>query len=75
MVIIDRKELQYNMKVLGYTQKDLAEIINDIYKVEVNYRGLNKMINGKQNWSIGVALALVKILEIPFEQLFKFKWE
>lgn len=75
MVFIDRYEFDRAMKLFEYTQKDLADIMTDMYRVKVNYRGLNKMINKKQNWTIEVAYALSDILELPFEQLFKFDWE
>lgn len=72
MVTIDRDEFNRAIKLFDYTQKDLAEILTELYHVPVNYRGLNKMINKKQNWTIEVAYALSDILHLPFEQLFKF---
>ena len=69
---LDRKEFNTWMKFYGYTQKELTDIIVNVYDIDVNYRGLNKMINGSQRWTIEAALSIAKVFEIPFEQLFNF---
>lgn len=71
-VKFDNEEFSHWLKFYGYTQKELVEILNHIYKIDLGYLSLNRMINGRQNWTLEVAVGIVDIFEIPFSQLFSF---
>lgn len=65
------KALRDARKKLGYTQRDVAELLSAFFETEISEHSYNKWETGARTIDLRTSKAVASIVELPIHKVFK----